>query len=187
MGPAEWTVLISLGSASAVVLSAWFGAAGEPCPPPTFPPRRQRVGTLVHSMAVCMFAGGIALSTVYEQLVAATGPDPALLWWVQTVPSIDGFFVVPSLALAMISGVQKTKEKYGSLRRAPKHVLLTLRLLAGFGLWWGAFDRASQAKAAACEDADCMRAVMRSRLATNVVSCLLVIAIFATMVLKPGS
>jgi hypothetical protein len=91
------------------------------------------------------------------------------------------------------------------LATSPKHVIGAFHLLSTFGLWWGITDVTSQRKTSKLirnyngengnSDTDYdqedklvegeLYTILKTRLATNLVSCLLVTALYAVMVLKP--
>lgn len=154
---------------------------------------------LVHAVASMLFSGTIVLSALLERLVVASKDASVMRFWFHSVPRrLDARVVLPALTGAMLSGVGQATIEYGGLRRAPRHVTGAFHCLVAFGMWWMVADVASQKGAAeavrtwGAEDEEAgtkgedVPRVLRRRAASNAVSVLFVVGLYALMVLKPG-
>lgn len=169
----------------------------------------QRTFLLIHFLSGMLFGGGIILTTCIEWLVVGSSSSSrhnkdALLFWFQRVPQLDAFLVVPALTSAVVSGVALSVQNYERLSFAPLHIRMALYTLVLFALWWATTDVTTQAPARTAleawatgpsqEDADennkvndeAVPRVVQLRRISNVVSCLLVVLLYAIMTLKPG-
>ena len=106
--------------------------------------------------------------------------------------------VLPALTGSIISGSGQATIDYGGMVGAPKHVTGAVHALLTFGLWWGATDVTTQGRAKELArkldgesdaflqgDGDAT-SLLKLRRISNIVSCLMVIGLYALMVLKPG-
>ena len=148
--------------------------------------------SLIHAVSGMLFAGTIITTTLLEWIVVASKDKAVNQFWFQHAPGVEKAFVLPGLTGSIVSGIAQAFQSYGSLNHAPLHVKSAVHLLALFGVWWGATDRATQSKAyqAAMETNDpkddSIPAVMIYRRVSNLVSCAFLMALYAVMVLKPG-
>ncbi|KAL9185357.1 hypothetical protein ACHAXT_003134 [Thalassiosira profunda] len=156
---------------------------------------------LVHAISSMLFSGTIILSALLEQIVVASRNAAVMRFWFLGVPKrLDASVVLPSLSLAMLSGVGQAAWDYGGLMHAPKHVTGAFHCLLAFGIWWMVTDVTTQKGAAeavelfegnAANGTDGKQAVevpkvLQRRATSNVVSCIFVLGLYALMVLKPG-
>ena len=145
-----------------------------------------------------LFGGTIILSALVEYLVVKSGDATVMKFWFLDVPQkLDVNVVLPALAGVIVSGVAQANIRYGGLATAPRHVVGAIHLLVTFGLWWAITDVTTQRKTSelirrhiSYQDEDKidekeLHRILTLRLASNVVSCLLVVALYAIMVLKP--
>jgi hypothetical protein len=149
-----------------------------------------------------IFGGTIILSALVEYLVVKTSDASVMKFWFLDVPQkLDVNVVLPALAGVIVSGVAQANIRYGGLATSPKHVVGVIHLLVTFGMWWAITDVTTQRKTSEMirrrnsdhdEDDDVhkideneLHRILTMRLASNVVSCLLVVALYAIMVLKP--
>jgi hypothetical protein len=168
----------------------------------------QRTFLLIHFLSGMLFGGGIILTTCIEWLVvdstSSGNNKDALLFWFQRVPQLDAFLVVPALTSAVVSGVALAVQNYERLSFAPLHIRMSLYTLVLFALCWATTDVTTQAPARTAlqawatgpsqEDTDennkvndeAVPRVVQLRRISNVVSCLLVVLLYAIMTLKPG-
>lgn len=154
--------------------------------------------SFVHSISSMLFGGTIILSALVEYLVAKSSDASVMKFWFLDVPQkLDVNVVLPALAGVIVSGVAQANIRYGGLATSPKHVVGAIHLLVTFGLWWAITDVTTQRKTSemirqqiSYQDEDKidekeLHKILTLRLASNVVSCLLVVALYAIMVLKP--
>jgi hypothetical protein len=110
----------------------------------------------------------------------------------KTLFPMEGRLVLPGVSGSMISGVAQAFHNYGSLRLSPRHVKSSLHLMFLFGLWWVLTDRKSQddiIRLSSMNGELTQKEVLKiwkQRRVFNVISCLLVLALYSIMVLKPG-
>lgn len=158
----------------------------------------ERVYFLSHMIGGMLFGGGIILTTCIERLVAKSANAPVLQFWFDKVPVLDGFIVVPALTISMISGTGLTIVRYGGLNIAPPHVDAIFWTLIAFLTWWAATDLTTQGTALQAVNEMYKRfdegeknvqtpKVVLDRHVSNVVSCFFVLALYSTMVMKPGT
>ena len=159
------------------------------------------VWLLIHSIAGMLFGGGIILSTCIEWMVAQSKELKVMNFWFDKVPAIDMIVVLPAISMAIISGGGLAAVRYGGLGVAPFHVKHALLILVLFAVWWAATDVTTQRPAAQAlleqleqqderaaagdRNTDVPR-IVQLRKVSNVVSCMLVLALYAIMLLKPG-
>ncbi|KAL7450382.1 hypothetical protein ACHAWC_002307 [Mediolabrus comicus] len=154
--------------------------------------------SFVHAISSMLFGGTIILSSLVEYLVVKTSDASVMKFWFLDVPQkLDVNVVLPALAGVIVSGVAQANIRYGGLATSPKHVVGAIHLLVTFGLWWAITDVTTQRKTSEMirrhnsgQDEDKidekeLHRILTMRLASNVVSCLLVVALYAIMVLKP--
>ena len=156
---------------------------------------------LIHSVSGMLFGGGIILSTCIEWLVAESNDIGVMNFWFDKVPSLDVFIVLPALSMAILSGGGLAAIRYDGLGESPFHVRLALMVLVSFAGWWAATDVTTQrpAQHALSEQVVQMQGgdsfesenrdipkIVQLRKISNVVSCFLVLALYAIMLLKPG-
>jgi hypothetical protein len=170
----------------------------------------KRVWVLIHAMSNMFFASGIVLSTILEWRVLATrNPEVIHVWFTYVVPRIETTIVLPSLTLAIVSGFAQTALDYGSMAIAPKHIRMSIHILATFAIWWMATDVTTvQSSKIALNDwyndvtkegkiggqgtreeysiTASLPKVLYLRRWSNVVSCLFVASLYGIMTLKPG-
>mmetsp|Transcript_9229 Transcript_9229/g.19925 ORF Transcript_9229/g.19925 Transcript_9229/m.19925 type:complete len:302 (-) Transcript_9229:123-1028(-) len=160
-----------------------------------------RQWAFVHAVCSMIFSGTIILSALMEYLVIASGKESVIKFWFLSVPAqLDERVVLPALAGAIVSGVGQAAINYGSLATSPKHIVGAFHLLLTFGLWWGITDVTTQRKAVKAvqqmkeDERDSSNddsiveipKVLKMRVSGNIVSCILVVVMYALMVLKPG-
>lgn len=159
-----------------------------------------RAWNLVHGLSAMTFAGSILTTTVLEWNLFGGGggngssnkkkseeETAGLAAVVNNLFNIETFLVLPALSGSMISGVAQSFISYRSLRYAPRHVKTSLHLLLLFGLWWGVTDRRTQGKLEeAAANGDFQSSVWSHRRFSNAVSCLFLVGLYSTMILKPG-
>jgi hypothetical protein len=121
----------------------------------------------------------------------------------KTLFPMEGKLVLPGVTGSMISGIAQSFYNYGSLRLAPRHVKSSLHLLFLFGLFWAYSDRKSQQDLLDLAESSNswttgdgqstkevveqeMVSVWKRRRIVNLISCLFVLALYTTMVVKPG-
>ena len=154
--------------------------------------------SLVHAISSMMFGGTILLSTLIENLVVSSRKSAVVRFWFLSVPRLDSLVVLPALTGSIISGIGQATIDYGGMIGAPKHVTGAVHALLTFGLWWGATDITTQERAKKLArsldresdallqgDGDATK-LLKLRRISNIVSCLMVIGLYALMVLKPG-
>jgi uncharacterized membrane protein len=154
--------------------------------------------SFVHAISSMIFGGTIILSALVEYLVVKSGDATVMKFWFLDVPQkLDVSVVLPALAGVIVSGVAQANIRYGGLTTSPKHVVGAIHVLVTFGLWWAITDVTTQRKTSEMirrqnsdQDEDKidekeLHRILTMRLASNVVSCLLVVALYAIMVLKP--
>ena len=156
---------------------------------------------LIHSVSGMLFGGGIILSTCIEWLVAESKDISVMNFWFDKVPSLDVFIVLPALSMAILSGGGLAAIRYDGLGESPFHVRLALMVFVSFAGWWAATDVTTQRPTqhalseqvaqmqgggsfADDESRDVPR-IVQLRKISNVVSCILVLALYAIMLLKP--
>ena len=155
--------------------------------------------SLVHAISSMMFGGTILLTTLIENLVVSSRKIAVVRFWFLSVPRLDLMVVLPALTGSIISGIGQATIDYGGMIGAPKHVTGAVHALLTFGLWWGATDITTQERAkklarsldgesdfGLLEVDDDAMSLLKLRRMSNIVSCLLVIGLYALMVLKPG-
>ena len=154
--------------------------------------------SLVHAVSSMMFGGTILLSTLIENLVVSSRKSAVVKFWFLSVPRLDSLVVLPALTGSIISGIGQATIDYDGMVGAPKHVTSAVHALLTFGLWWGATDVTTQERAKELArkldgesdaflqgDGDAT-SLLKLRRISNIVSCLMVIGLYALMVLKPG-
>jgi hypothetical protein len=169
----------------------------------------KRVWVLIHAMSNMFFASGIILSTILEWRVLSTrNPEVIHDWFGKVVSKIETTIVLPSLTLAIVSGFAQTALDYGSMATAPKHIRISIHILATFALWWMATDVPTvQSSKIALNDwyndvtkgqnvgqgtkekhsiTTSLPKVLYLRRWSNAVSCLFVASLYGIMTLKPG-
>ena len=157
----------------------------------------RRGWNFVHAVSSTIFAGTILTTTLVEWLVVRAAHPAVMKFWFSTIPSVDVAVVLPALTGAMISGVAQSIQEYGRVVEAPKYVKAVLHTLATFGLWWAATDRPTQRGATkavetwltmtqAARASSSFPRILQWRRASNIISCLFVLALYILMVLKPG-
>ena len=159
----------------------------------------RRGWNFVHAVSSTVFAGSILLTTVLEWFVVQSKSVAVWkFWFLSTVSLLDIAIVVPALTGAIVSGVAQSVQEYGKIVEAPKYVKAVLHTLATFGLWWIFTDRPTQYKARmAIVNVTGISAtatlpwsttphIFLWRRASNVISCVFVLALYGLMVFKPG-
>jgi hypothetical protein len=160
----------------------------------------ERIWFVLHMLGGMLFGGGVILTAAIEWLVANNKNESVLQFYFDKVPLLDAAIVLPGLTLAMISGTGLAIEHYGGLGIAPAHIQTVFYTLVAFASWWAITDLTTQGSAltavnqwaasASSNDGDSERDVpkiVHLRKISNVVSCLFVIALYAIMVMKPGT
>ena len=171
---------------------------GEPYPQNLLLALSRQQWSLVHAISSMMFGGTILLSTLIENLVVSSRKSAVVRFWFLSVPRLDSLVVLPALTGSIISGIGQATIDYGGMIGAPKHVTGAVHALLTFGLWWGATDITTQERAKELArsldgesdallqgDGDATK-LLKLRRISNIVSCLMVIGLYALMVLKPG-
>jgi hypothetical protein len=157
----------------------------------------ERVFFLGHMIGGVLFGGGVILTTCIEYMVAQTRNSSVMQFWFDKVPLLDMAIVLPGLTLSMVSGTGLTVVRYGGLAHAPQHIITAFWALVAFAVWWGVTDLTTQGSAlnavlaATGEDGngdmDKVPDEVSGRIVSNVVSCVLVFALYGIMVMKPGT
>ena len=154
----------------------------------------ERVFFTGHMLGGMLFGGGIIMTTALEWLVTKNRNPAVLTFYFDKVPLLDMALVLPGLTLAMFSGTGLTITRYGGLGIAPAHIPVVFYILTAFAAWWGATDLATQGKAmraidewVATNGEGPIPQIVEDRFWSNIVSCVFVVALYAAMVLKPGT
>jgi len=158
----------------------------------------ERVYFVFHMLGGMLFGGGIIMTTALEWLTVKTKSPPVLQFYFDKVPLLDMAVVLPGLTAAMISGTGLCITRYGSLGTAPPHIPAVFYCLTAFAAWWAATDLATQGTAMRAvdewvaspesqEDGAAVPQIVESRFWSNITSCGFVVALYAIMVLKPGT
>ena len=154
----------------------------------------ERVFFTGHMLGGMLFGGGIIMTTALEWLVTKNKNPAVLMFYFDKVPLLDMALVLPGLTLAMFSGTGLTITRYGGLGIAPAHIPVVFYILTAFAAWWGATDLATQGKAmraidewVATNGKGDIPQIVEDRFWSNIVSCVFVVALYAAMVLKPGT
>ena len=153
---------------------------------------------LSHMISGMLFGGGIIVTTCIEHLVAKSQNPQVLQFWFDKIPEVNGWIVVPSLTISMISGIGLSTVRYGGLKNAPPHVAAIFWTLIAFMTWWAAFDLTTQGTALQAvnrmyeeyqngEEGLETPNVVLDRHVSNVVSCFFVLTLYSFMVFKPGT
>ena len=147
-----------------------------------------------------LFAGGIIMTTCIEWMVASNKDSSALKFWFGKVPVLDAAIVLPGLTMTMIAGTGVSIDHYGGLGKTPGHITNVFWTLVAFATWGALTDLTTQGKAAeaieewaeandASNDSDSAKeipGIVLFRRISNVVSCMLIVALYGIMTLKPG-
>lgn len=154
----------------------------------------ERVFFTGHMLGGMLFGGGIIMTTALEWLVTKNKNPAVLMFYFDKVPLLDMALVLPGLTLAMFSGTGLTITRYGGLGIAPAHIPVVFYILTAFAAWWGATDLATQGTAmraidewVATNGKGDIPQIVQDRFWSNIVSCVFVVALYAAMVLKPGT
>lgn len=160
----------------------------------------RRFWNFLHAISSTVFSGTILVTTLIEWFVVRSGAPAVMQFWFLTVlPVVDIAVVLPALSGAIVSGVAQSIQEYHKLVEAPKYVKAVLHTMATFGLWWALTDRPTQHRAQQAvqswvqqaaslsnKNALLLPGILKWRRASNLVSCLFVMALYVLMVLKPG-
>jgi hypothetical protein len=158
------------------------------------------VWSLVHALCGMLFSGAIVISALLEGWMVARRLPALWSIWYQHVPAwLQACVIGPALTGSVVSGVAQSILTYGSLRAAPKYIQGGLHALNTMALWWLVTDLTIQSRAirhvkslhpseswTTSSSSISIPNVLKLRQGSNVVSCLLLVAIYALMVLKPG-
>lgn len=154
----------------------------------------ERIFFTGHMLGGMLFGGGIIMTTALEWLCVKNRNPTVLMFYFDKVPLLDMALVLPGLTLAMFSGTGLTITRYGGLGIAPAHIPVVFYILTAFAAWWGATDLATQGKAmraidewVATNGEGEIPQIVQDRFWSNITSCFFVIALYAAMVLKPGT
>ena len=174
----------------------------------------ERIWFLGHMLGGMLFGGGVILTTAIEYLVVQNRNTAVLQFWFDKVPLLDMSVVLPGLTLSMISGTGLTTVRYGGLAHAPPHIPLAFWALLVFASWWAITDLTTQGKALNAvldlgstdattsvselaqqqqpqqqpsEQMENVPDEVTGRIVSNLVSCALVVTVYAIMVMKPGT
>lgn len=154
----------------------------------------ERIYFVFHMLGGMLFGGGVIMTTALEWLVVKNKNAQVLQFYFDKVPLLDSAIVLPGLTIGMISGTGLCITRYGSLGGAPAHVPAVFYCLTAFAAWWASTDLATQGKAlravnewvVKADDSDVPK-IVQDRFYSNIVSCGFVVALYCTMVLKPGT
>jgi hypothetical protein len=139
-----------------------------------------RTWALVHAVSGSLFAGGIFTTTFLEWLVFRSPSRAVQEFWFSSATKAEAALVLPGLTGLLVSGVAQAWLTYQCpIKYAPLYVKLPIHVLALFGLWWLLTDLTTR-------DAVNDKGKQLRRQGSNLVSCMLLISIYAIMVLKPG-
>ena len=147
----------------------------------------------IHSVSGMVFAGSILTTTVVEWFVVRHSrrnkSAGVFEFWFENAPKIEQWMVLPALTGSIISGVAQAALSCGCFKLAPRHVKSSLHTLFLIGLWWGLTDRRTMrhVQNSPVVNGGPLPTVVRQRRISNIISCLFLVAIYAIMVLKPGS
>ena len=154
----------------------------------------ERIFFTFHMIGGMLFGGGVIMTTGLEYLVTKNKRPEVLQFYFDKVPLLDSAVVLPGLTIAMISGTGLSITRYGSLGTAPAHIPAVFYCLTAFAAWWAITDLATQPKAMRAIDewvaqgsAGNIPQIVEDRFISNIVSCIFVVALYAIMVLKPGT
>jgi hypothetical protein len=200
----------------AVGIASWFASLSYVIiqnykigPWPMFLPSllRKQSWVLMHAVSNMFFAGGIILSSIMEFLVVRSRNPPVIRYWYAKVSSIERGIVLPALTCSIVSGFMQAAIDYGSMTVAPKHIRLAIHILITFAMWWIATDWTTQQAVKTFlkqepnngwwgndSDDEYTNSIASSspprflflRQASNLISCLFVMSLYALMALKPG-
>jgi hypothetical protein len=161
-----------------------------------------RTWNWIHAVSCMTFGGSIITSSLLEGwIVMSHRPDILTWWYSQVPPPLQAWCVGPSLVGLVASGIAMSTYRYGSLTKAPFHIRAGLMTFVGMTVWWAVTDWSIQDKAEyeveefykqykskSAENSSELKVptVLWIRQGSNVVSSLMVIAIYSFMALKPG-
>ncbi|CAM9456806.1 unnamed protein product, partial [Heterosigma akashiwo] len=155
---------------------------------------------LAHALSSMLFGGTVIISTIIEWLVSRSKSPAVIRFWFLKVSILDRAIALPALTGSIVSGVASATQMYGGFACSPKYVRGMLHALATFGVWWALTDlttqeaarhevlkwcKAIEEKAGGGEGVKIPR-VVHKRTWSNMVSCFLVVTLYAVMSLKPG-
>jgi hypothetical protein len=180
-----------ISTMSALLLVNYFG--GGPWPENFIFDTPLSTWSLLHAVSAMLFSGTIIVSTLVEWSVVASRQANVLRFWFWTVPQLDALVVLPALTGTVLSGVAQACHLYGSFATAPRHVTGAVHGLLAFGIWWAATDVTTQRSSKTAvqklinnqNGSTELPPVLLLRRASNVASCLVVLALYSIMVLKP--
>jgi hypothetical protein len=92
---ASWASVLS-----AFLLYSWFFAT-----PPLLLRIPRTAWALMHALGTTLTSGTIVISAAIESLVLKAREPSVLRFWFNRVPKLDGAINLPSLTVAMVSGV----------------------------------------------------------------------------------
>jgi len=158
----------------------------------------ERIYFTGHMLGGMLFGGGVIMTTALEWLCVKNRQPAVLQFYFDKVPLLDMAVVLPGLTIAMISGTGLCITRYGGLGIAPPHIPVVFYCLTAFAAWWAATDLATQGKAMRAVDewvaspeskkeGAAVPQIVEDRFVSNIVSCGFVVALYAIMVLKPGT
>ena len=158
------------------------------------------VWNFVHAVSGMLMGGTIITTTVLEWMILnnndSDGPSGNVVPpSIQSLWSLESLIVLPAVTGSMVSGLAQSYLMYDGIGFAPKYVKAALHMMLTFGIWWAIMDKKSQRQLVQSVEAlqdvvdstetNNNTSVWMKRKIANVVSCGLVILLYAIMILKP--
>jgi len=159
------------------------------------------VWNFVHAVSGMLMGGTIITTTILEWMILKNnshgdGPIKTVVPdAIQSLWSLESSIVLPAVTGSMVSGLAQSYLMYDGIGFAPKYVKAALHTMLTFGIWWAIMDKksqrqlvraveASQEKSTdtAATDKTNNNSVWMKRKIANVVSCVLVVLLYAIMV-----
>mmetsp|Transcript_44461 Transcript_44461/g.107591 ORF Transcript_44461/g.107591 Transcript_44461/m.107591 type:complete len:398 (-) Transcript_44461:2229-3422(-) len=162
------------------------------------------VWNFVHAVSGMLMGGTIITTTILEWMILKNnshgdGPIKTVVPdAIQSLWSLESSIVLPAVTGSMVSGLAQSYLMYDGIGFAPKYVKAALHTMLTFGIWWAIMDKKSQRQLVqaveasqeqstdtAATDKTNNNSVWMKRKIANVVSCVLVVLLYAIMVVKP--
>jgi hypothetical protein len=167
------------------------------------------VWNLIHAVSGMLMGGTIITTTFLEWIMVndkdadgagenggGGGQGTSLPRAIKQLWSLESYIVLPAVTGSMMSGLAQSYLMYGGIGESPRYVKAALHTMLTFGIWWALMDKKSQRRLVkamngegdgvdgSSDDTD-MSSIWNKRKIANVVSCGLVVTLYAIMVLKP--